>query len=139
MQNQVSFVHTTYSFFRIVNDRNNNTKHYSFDQIFDDSTTQHAIYSNTQIDNLIQQVLAGFHATVFVYGQTGSGKTYTMDGYKYAKQAQNPNVLVPQIKASQQDSKNEQEGLIPRTIRQLFSKVKKIREEAPASKITVSV
>ena len=58
------------------------------------------IYRRTRIDFLVQQVLAGFHATVFVYGQTGSGKTYTMDGYKYATAPNNPNVLVPQIDTS---------------------------------------
>ena len=87
----------------------------------------------------------GFHATIFVYGQTGSGKTYTMEGYKYARA--NNNVLVPQINrktASHQkgaDISNEspdiegpqpsnsndlkvsleEEGVIPRTIRELFA------------------
>jgi len=34
---------------------------------------------------MIQNVLDGFHSTIFCYGQTGSGKTYTMDGYQYKK------------------------------------------------------
>ena len=41
------------------------------------------MYKRTRMDYLLKQVVAGFHATVFVYGQTGSGKTYTMDGHKY--------------------------------------------------------
>jgi len=34
---------------------------------------------------MIQNVLDGFHSTIFCYGQTGSGKSYTMDGFKYKK------------------------------------------------------
>jgi len=34
---------------------------------------------------MIENVIDGFHSTVFCYGQTGSGKTFTMDGYKYKK------------------------------------------------------
>jgi len=29
---------------------------------------------------LVQDVLLGYHGTIFAYGQTGSGKTYTMMG-----------------------------------------------------------
>jgi hypothetical protein len=39
----------------------------------------------TQIDNMVKNVIDGFHSTIFCYGQTGSGKTYSMDGYKYKR------------------------------------------------------
>ena len=58
-------------------------KAYKFYQVFDSSCDQETVYKRTRMDYLLKQVVAGFHATVFVYGQTGSGKTYTMDGYKY--------------------------------------------------------
>ena len=47
------------------------------------------------IQPLYDAFMKGYNCTVFAYGQTGSGKTYTMDGYRYTKQAQNPNILVP--------------------------------------------
>ena len=90
---------------------------------------------------MIQQILTGFHATIFAYGQTGSGKTFTMEGYKYAKSG-TKETLVPVIdrktssllsKASTADKKDadptdanlqsimDSEGVIPRAIRELFS------------------
>lgn len=31
---------------------------------------------------IVEQVIKGYHGTVFAYGQTSSGKTYTMFGTK---------------------------------------------------------
>ncbi len=58
-------------------------KNFKFDQVFDETCDQETVYRRVRMEYLIKQVVAGFHATVFVYGQTGSGKTFTMDGYKY--------------------------------------------------------
>ena len=71
-------------------------KCFSFDQVFDENACQEAIFRRTRADFLIQQILTGFHATIFAYGQTGSGKTFTMEGYKYARTGLKDN-LVPQI------------------------------------------
>ena len=49
---------------------------------------QEDVYERCEIGGLIERVVQGFHATVFVYGQTGSGKTYTMEGYKYQNSGQ---------------------------------------------------
>ena len=62
-------------------------KAYGFDQVFGEEASQESIFRRTRADFLINQVLIGFHATIFVYGQTGSGKTFTMEGYKYARGA----------------------------------------------------
>ena len=130
--------------YRILS-KQNQEKGYSFDQVFETASTQESIFRRTRADYLIRQVLMGFHATIFVYGQTGSGKTYTMEGYRYARA--NNNVLVPQInrktasyqkgEAIPNDSPDvegpqtssssnlkvslEEEGIIPRTIRELFA------------------
>jgi len=56
----------------------NSEKAYTFDQVFDPSTSQKSVYD--EIEPLIQSVVDGYNACVFSYGQTGSGKTYTMDG-----------------------------------------------------------
>ncbi|CDW90813.1 kinesin motor domain containing protein [Stylonychia lemnae] len=77
----------------------------------------------------------GFHATLFVYGQTGSGKTYSMEGYKYAATNPNkPNKMLPQIPKEQ----DEDEGLIPRSIRELFLQIEKRKKESEGSKISVT-
>ena len=71
----------------------------------------------------MKQVVQGFHATIFAYGQTGSGKTFTMEGYKYKATpiensiVKNKTVLVPQINRGEV---TDSDGLIPRTIKELF-------------------
>ena len=75
----------TFTLYLSVTNKQNALKAYSFDQVFDEGATQDSIFRRTRTDYLIEQVLTGFHATVFVYGQTGSGKTFTMEGYHYAK------------------------------------------------------
>jgi hypothetical protein len=43
------------------------------------------VYQGANVDQAIDNVIEGFHSTIFCYGQTGSGKTFTMDGYKYKR------------------------------------------------------
>ena len=94
--------------------------------------TQESIFRRTRASYLIEQVLSGFHSTIFVYGQTGSGKTFTMEGYKYLK-TQKFGTIFPQINQHtgtdkpDNDPKTEeslaQEGMIPRAIRELFKQI----------------
>ena len=56
-----------------------------FDKVFDEECSQEAIFDGADVETMIQNVMDGFHSTIFCYGQTGSGKTYTMDGYQYRK------------------------------------------------------
>jgi len=72
------------------------------------------------MDYLVRQVVKGFHATVFVYGQTGSGKTFTMEGYKYQEGNRKLNGSPQVIKPLLSQTLPKEEGLIPRTIRNLF-------------------
>ena len=143
---------------KIDNSRTNSTKGYQFDQVFDESATQEAIFKRTRAEYLIKQVLTGFHATIFVYGQTGSGKTFTMEGYKYARPqpvSQAPGMAPPhpapiinrksatvESAAGVEDASLQaaltEEGIIPRAIRELFEQVKKKREETQ-TKITIKV
>ena len=44
---------------------------------------------------MVDNVIEGYHSTIFAYGQTGSGKTYTMEGYKYSNNEKG--VIVPKI------------------------------------------
>ena len=61
--------------------------------------------------------LQGYHATIFAYGQTGSGKTFTMEGYKYQKNEKGqPQAIF--------ETGSDNEGLVPRSINQLFDLIK---------------
>ena len=53
---------------------------YSYDKVFDYSSTQEDIYSEAVDKSVKSVVQEGLNATLFAYGQTGSGKTYTMYG-----------------------------------------------------------
>ncbi|OBA22139.1 kinesin-domain-containing protein [Metschnikowia bicuspidata var. bicuspidata NRRL YB-4993] len=50
-----------------------------FDQLFDESASQHDVYTRTTRP-LLDSVLDGYNATVFAYGATGCGKTHTILG-----------------------------------------------------------
>ncbi|CEG78527.1 hypothetical protein RMATCC62417_13123 [Rhizopus microsporus] len=51
---------------------------FRFDRVLYGSDNE-ALYSKS-VENIINQAMEGYHATVFAYGQTASGKTYTMMG-----------------------------------------------------------
>ena len=83
------------------NPNNSRSKHQSlaFDYVFDKFESQKQIFNNTT-KFLIDGIINGFNATVFAYGATGSGKTYTMLGNE------------------------ENEGIMPLTLKELFNKIK---------------
>uniref|UniRef100_A0A182QAY4 Kinesin motor domain-containing protein n=1 Tax=Anopheles farauti TaxID=69004 RepID=A0A182QAY4_9DIPT len=84
-------------------------KAFTFDYVFDMSTTQVSVYNNC-IEKLVDGALKGYNATVLAYGQTGSGKTYTMGtGFERA---------VPEL----------QEGIIPRAVRHLFEGIARLQQ-----------
>ena len=49
--------------------------------MFEGNTTNKDIYDSLG-ERVVQSVMKGFNATIFMYGQTGSGKTHTMIGKK---------------------------------------------------------
>lgn len=64
-----------------------------------------------------------------------------MEGYKYAPQGAN-NIIVPQIsrKTASDQQAIEEEGVIPRAIRELFSQIEAKKAETDGkSKITVKI
>ena len=63
-----------------LNTRQGNTKEFSFDNVFDGSSTQESVYEKGEFSRTVDAVLKGFNSTVFAYGQTGTGKTFTMEG-----------------------------------------------------------
>eukprot|EP01031_Cornospumella_fuschlensis_P022952 gene22952-27931_t len=56
-----------------------NPNAFNFDRIFGAESTQEEVFQETA-KPLIEDVLAGYNATIFAYGQTGTGKTHTMEG-----------------------------------------------------------
>ena len=80
-----------------------NQKHtFTFDRTFGPGSTQEEVFE--EVSMLVQSALDGYRVCIFAYGQTGSGKTHTMLG--------NPT----------------EEGIIPRSVRQVFSTAEKDSE-----------
>eukprot|EP00347_Sterkiella_histriomuscorum_P001052 403373517 len=78
---------------------------------------------------MVNQVVEGYHSTIFAYGQTGSGKTYTMEGYKYQKNEKG--LYIPQVEDNQDNF-----GIVQRCTQTLIEAVEKARTER---RITVYV
>lgn len=66
--------------------------------------------------HVVDDVMNGYYATIFAYGQTGSGKTHSMEG---------------------PGGGEEQEGIIPRAVKQIFDHVEAAPEDIEFS-ISVS-
>jgi kinesin family protein 5 len=79
---------------------------FQFDRIFGPDSTQEGVFDDSATP-LVNDVLAGYNATIFAYGQTGTGKTYTMEGD-----------IVDEVK----------KGIIPRSVQKLFEGVQEADE-----------
>lgn len=75
---------------------------FTFDRTFGPASTQEDVFD--EVSMLVQSALDGYRVSIFAYGQTGSGKTHTMIG--------DPN----------------DEGIIPRSVRQIFETAEKDSE-----------
>jgi hypothetical protein len=73
---------------------------FTFDRVFGGASLQEDVYASVASE-AIQDVLNGFHATVFAYGQTGAGKSFTMFG----------------------GGAEESSGVIPRAARHIFDHI----------------
>ncbi|KAJ3033179.1 Kinesin-like protein kif3a [Rhizophlyctis rosea] len=60
---------------------NDPPKTFTFDSVFDITSTQQEVYNKTARP-IVESVLAGYNGTVFAYGQTGTGKTFSMEGVR---------------------------------------------------------
>ncbi|KAL1220847.1 Kinesin-like protein KIN-14U [Cardamine amara subsp. amara] len=70
-------------------------KEFEFDKVFHQSATQEEVFG--EVKPILRSALDGHNVCVLAYGQTGTGKTFTMDGT------------------------NDQPGLAPRAIKELFN------------------
>ncbi|XP_024529488.1 kinesin-like protein KIN-14I [Selaginella moellendorffii] len=87
--------------------KDDKTKQFQFDHVFDEHASQDAIFEDTKY--LVQSAVDGYNVCIFAYGQTGSGKTFTIYGPE-----NNP-------------------GLTPRATRELFSIIKRDRNKFTVS------
>ena len=97
----------------------NRKKLYNFDQVFGMQQNQDDIYSGLGISNLINKVVEGYHATIFAYGQTGSGKSFTMEGNERE---------VEKLGDIARQNLEVQDGIIQKSVKDLFSKVNQLKE-----------
>ncbi|XP_073945305.1 kinesin-like protein KIF19 isoform X2 [Choristoneura fumiferana] len=63
----------------VLRQRRVNDKHYVYDHVFGEDSTQEEVYESVCAP-LVGGTLQGFAGAVFAYGATGAGKTHTMTG-----------------------------------------------------------
>ncbi|XP_063618502.1 kinesin-like protein KIF19 [Cydia splendana] len=63
----------------VLRQRRVNDKHYVYDRVFSEDSTQEEVYEAVCAP-LVGGALQGFAGAVFAYGATGAGKTHTMTG-----------------------------------------------------------
>ncbi|GFU16704.1 kinesin-like protein KIF21A [Nephila pilipes] len=91
-------------------------KAFTFDNVFNMTTSQDTVYTSC-IQDLLDGCFNGYNATILAYGQTGSGKTYTMGtGFDMSVS-------------------EEEIGIIPRAVNQLFNGIAKLQNEAQNQKL----
>lgn len=93
---------------------------FTFDHVFGPDTHQIEIYEEC-VKDLVDATFEGFNATILAYGQTGSGKTHTMGS------------------SSSMRLSEEQIGIIPRVIQQVFNMVKQREADNPNCTYRVSM
>ena len=86
-------------------------KCFTFDSVYDGSSSQKDIYSKVA-DPVVNSVMQGYNGTIFAYGQTGTGKTFTMIG-----------------------GTGESKGVIPRSISQIFMSI----QQSPSHSFSVKI
>ncbi|CAI5721205.1 unnamed protein product [Peronospora effusa] len=105
----------------------NTERKFTFDHVFAQSTKQTELYDEV-LHPWMTSFLQGFNVTVIAYGQTGAGKTYTM-GNSMPSTSMMANSLF--VRSSSSDDNEEEaadtldsdEGLIPRFLHHLFTKL----------------
>jgi kinesin family member 21 len=97
------------------------SKFFTFDAVYDGGSRQEVIYDDC-VRELVTGCFSGYNATVLAYGQTGSGKTHTMGSSSV------DTVLL------------EEQGIIPRAVRQMFEEIqhRKLAQPGWSCKVLVS-
>ena len=99
-------------------------RRFEFDKVFQASASQSEVYEQTAGDLIQNHLFKGFNVTVLAYGQTGSGKTHTIFGA-------NGNNFTSELN-------EEQDGIIPRAVHELFQLIKTTPEGEDRVQIEMS-
>lgn len=91
-------------------------KIFSFDHVFEEESKQEDIY-DMYVQPLVESLFSGYNGTVLAYGQTGSGKTYSIMGLPLGY---------------------EDEGVIPRALRNTFDLIKENKEKNDVATMQIS-
>eukprot|EP00953_Heterococcus_sp_UTEX-ZZ885_P001865 1522-Heterococcus_DN1.PRE.3 len=104
-----------------------NESSYSFacNGCFDADTSQAAFFIRSGIISLLDDTLAGYHATAFAHGQTSAGKTYTQLGSERASGT------------AQWDAEHGL-GLLPRSLNYLFTQMQSLSAEGWLFNVRIS-
>ena len=86
-------------------------RQYTFDSVYDTNISQSEMYDSVGGNEMLEQFLDGYNATIMAYGQTGSGKTYTMGS----------EADYTVLNKSSSDDFDSNRGLIPRFMADIFS------------------
>ena len=62
---------------------------FNYDGVLGPDSNQEDVWESLNMDAVMDEVIEGYHATIFAYGQTGSGKTYSMEGLTYENKNNN--------------------------------------------------
>ncbi|KAI8393661.1 P-loop containing nucleoside triphosphate hydrolase protein [Radiomyces spectabilis] len=91
----------------------NEQERYTFDHVFDQSSSQESIFRQVA-EPMIEQIMNGYNCAVIACGQSGSGKSYTMQGNM------------------EEFSKNcpVDAGMVPRTLYRLFENLRLCKYDA---------
>ncbi|EEY54186.1 kinesin-like protein [Phytophthora infestans T30-4] len=100
---------------------------FTFDHVFPQTTTQAELYDEA-LQPWMASFLQGFNVTVIAYGQTGSGKTHTMGNHMPSTSLLSGNLFTRSPSTDDSDDEaadtlESDEGLIPRFLHQLFTKL----------------
>eukprot|EP01064_Diplonema_japonicum_P033974 TRINITY_DN6865_c0_g1_i1.p1 TRINITY_DN6865_c0_g1~~TRINITY_DN6865_c0_g1_i1.p1 ORF type:complete len:635 (+),score=135.89 TRINITY_DN6865_c0_g1_i1:103-2007(+) len=107
-----------------INDGKTKKKEYPYDYVF--TNNQYEIYDCIGKD-MLRESFNGYNVCLFAYGQTGSGKTYTVQGL--------PGAGLP----SDRKLEIENEGILPRLIKDLFNVVEEMLEDDSNLNIKVTM
>jgi kinesin family member 12 len=104
-----------------------NESSYSFacNGSFGEDTSQAAFFASSGIISLLDDTLAGYHATAFAHGQTSAGKTYTQLGSERASGT------------AQWDAEHGL-GLLPRSLNYLFTQMQSLSAEGWLFNVRIS-
>ncbi|CAM9480722.1 unnamed protein product, partial [Phaeothamnion confervicola] len=94
---------------------------FTYDSVFPSRVSQRDLYASTAA-RMLSSFLEGFNVTIIAYGQTGAGKTYTMGSESTASDRHG----------------DEQRGLIPRFLQDLFASLNSDDPVRVSAKVTAS-